>query len=274
MKFPTLSKIFIFATLLLSNPLQLVESFSLTNEKLESKKLPLAISSCKTRVSSYDGKCISQSQCDGAIFNNLCPGSSKCCVEDVNSSPWLYWRYVSRDEFKGLFPLLSDVRQNTLYPWFNSALGDLLEDKKGMETCDIIAAFSAQVGHESLDLTTFEEFASGEAYEGRCKQLGNCFPGDGVKYKGRGAIQVTGRRNYEKVSAYLSEDFINKPELLVMPSYGFQTSVWFWVSNGLNQFCSGKQQDFIDLTKKINGGVNGLEDRITKWNRAKSVMGC
>ena len=124
--------------------------------------------SCTTKINKYSGNCINPSSCEGGVYNNLCPSSSKCCVEDVNSK-WFYWSYVDKDEFKGLFPLLSDTRINTLYPWFNDALNDVLDDKKGNQKCDIIACFSAQVGHESLDLSTFEEFASGEAYEGRCK---------------------------------------------------------------------------------------------------------
>ena len=230
--------------------------------------------SCSTKINKLDGLCISQTTCDGAIYNNLCPGSSKCCVPDVNSSPWLYWRYVSKEQFKGLFPLLSTTRSDLLFPWFNVALSSLFDDKKENSECNIIIAFSAQIGHESVDLSTFEEFASGEAYEGRCKQLGNCYSGDGTRFKGRGAIQVTGRSNYEKVSQFLEEDFISKPDYLVMPSYGFQASVWYWMSNKLNQYCTGTTNDFITLTRKINGGINGLEDRINKWNRAKNVMKC
>ena len=273
MKFPSLSSIFVFFGLLITAPFS--ESFSLTDKNpISTLSKPLAITTCKTRINTFSGNCITPSTCDGAVYNNLCPGISKCCVEDDNGTPWVYWRYVSTDDFKNLFPLLSETRRNVLYPWFNKALSTVLSDKKGQKECDIIAAFSAQIGHESVDLSTFEEFASGEAYEGRCKQLGNCYPGDGVKFKGRGAIQVTGRKNYELVSAYLEEDFITKPDLLVMPSYGFQASVWFWMSNNLNQYCTGKLQDFINLTKKINGGVNGLEDRINKWNRAKNAVQC
>lgn len=232
------------------------------------------LSTCSTKINSLSGSCISPSTCNGGIYNNLCPGISKCCVPDVNNSPWLYWKYVSKDQFKGLFPLLSTTRSDLLYPWFNVALSSLFDDKKGNTECNIITSFAAQIGHESVDLATFEEFASGEAYEGRCKQLGNCYPGDGVKFKGRGAIQITGRSNYQKVSDFLDEDFISKPDYLVMPSYGFQASVWYWVSNNLNQYCTGTTNDFITLTKKINGGINGLEDRINKWDRAKNVMKC
>ena len=229
--------------------------------------------SCTTKINKYNGNCISPSSCNGGVYNNLCPGSSKCCVQDVNSK-WIYWPYVDQDEFKGLFPLLSDTRKDTLYPWFNDALSDVLHDKKGNQKCDIIACFSAQVGHESVDLSTFEEFASGEAYEGRCKGLGNCQVGDGVKYKGRGAIQITGRSNYQKASDFIGTNFIDSPDLLVLPSYGFKASVWFWVSNELNQYCTGNQNDFFILTRKINGGLNGIEDRLNKWTRAKNVLKC
>ncbi len=263
-------KTLLISLALLFSPI--IASPTLQNHTLEVETL--ASTSCKTKVNNFQGSCNRPLDCEGGIYNNLCPGSFKCCVEDVKSTPYLYWRYVSRDEFKGLFPLLGDTRTDILHPWFNDALGDVLEDKKGNTKCDIIAAFSAQLAHESLSLTTFEEFASGEAYEGRCKQLGNCNPGDGVKYKGRGAIQITGRSNYQRVSSFLGEDFINKPDLLVLPSYGFKASVWFWTANNLNQYCTGKSNDFIELTKKINGGLNGLEDRINKWNNAKNILVC
>ena len=260
----------ILFTFMLS-PFGNASSFSQNNHT----EIETLATSCTTKINNFNGNCIRPAECDGGVFNNLCSGSSisKCCVDDVNSK-WFYWSYVSKDEFKGLFPLLSDTRVNTLYPWFNDALGDVLDDKKGNEKCDIIAAFSAQVGHESLDLTTFEEFASGEAYEGRCKSLGNCQTGDGVRFKGRGAIQVTGRTNYLKASEFIDTDFIKYPELLVLPSYGFKASVWFWVSNGLNQYCTGSQNDFFTLTTKINGGLNGIEDRLNKWTRAKNVLKC
>ena len=234
-----------------------------------------ASTACTTKINNFQGSCIKPTDCSGGgIYNNLCPSVFKCCVNDVNSAPWLFWRYVSKDEFRGLFPSLSSIRTDTLFPWFNKAIDSLLEDNMGKDQCHIIAAFSAQVGHESLDLSTFEEFASGEAYEGRCKQLGNCNPGDGVRFKGRGAIQVTGRSNYQKASVFIGEDFIQKPDLLVLPSYGFQASVWFWVSNKLNQFCTGNSNDFLTLTKRINGGTNGIEDRISRWNRALNVLEC
>lgn len=265
-----LIKFLLTSLCLLLSPISASESVANHTEIFETQ----AATSCSTKINNFKGSCIRPADCKGGVYNNLCPGSVKCCVEDVNSEPWFYWRYMSTEQFKDIFPLLSDTRSDLLFSWFNKALYTLLDDRQGNTVCNIITTFAAQVGHESLELTTFEEFASGEAYEGRCKQLGNCYSGDGVRFKGRGAIQVTGRTNYKKVSDFLKVDFISKPDLLVFPSYGFQASVWFWTSNNLNKYCSGTLEDFIEVTKKINGGTNGLEDRITKWNRAKNVMSC
>ena len=101
---------------------------------------------------------------------------------------------------------------------------------------DEIAAFIAQVGHESGQLTYSEEIASGKAYEGR-KDLGNIQKGDGIRFKGRGLIQITGRFNYEKLSKYLNEDFIKNPKLLSTPKYAVASACWFWNFKKLNNLC-------------------------------------
>lgn len=89
-----------------------------------------------------------------------------------------------------------------------------------------MAAFIAQLAHESGSLRYVRELASGAAYEGR-KDLGNTQPGDGVKFKGRGLIQLTGRANYKKASEYFNEDFIEKPELIETPKYATLVAGWF-----------------------------------------------
>jgi len=234
----------------------------------------LQTNNCITKINKFQGSCVTPSTCIGGIYNNLCPGSQKCCVQDVESTPLLYWRYVSKTEFKSIFSSVSSDRTDTLYPWFNKALGNILADKMGNSDCNIVAAFSAQIGHESGGLMLFEELASGEAYEGRCSKLGNCQPGDGIRFKGRGAIQITGRNNYQALSNSVGNDYINKPELLVLPSNGFEASVWYWNSNKLNKYCTGKVNDFFELTRRINGGTNGIDDRLNRWNSAKTVLQC
>ena len=96
-----------------------------------------------------------------------------------------------------------------------------------------VAAFIAQIGHESGYLRYSEEIASGKAYEGR-RDLGNIYAGDGIKYKGRGLIQITGRYNYAQLSKDLGEDFIKNPELLSTPKYAVQSACWYWNYKKLN----------------------------------------
>jgi predicted chitinase len=127
----------------------------------------------------------------------------------------------------------------------------------------------AQCGHESLSLLYFEEIASGSAYEGR-KDLGNTSPGDGVKYKGRGPIQITGKYNYQKAQDSLGIPLVTKPELAADPfGAAFDISAWWWYANGLNPLAD--KGDVVAATKKINGGTNGLDDRQKRYDIAKKL---
>ncbi|WP_173911035.1 glycoside hydrolase family 19 protein [Acinetobacter sp. Marseille-Q1618] len=118
--------------------------------------------------------------------------------------------------------------------------------------------FLAQVAHESGNFIYMEEIASGAAYEGR-KDLGNVHSGDGKRYKGRGSIQLTGRANYRKYGQALGLDFENHPDMVAYPSVGILVACKYWSDQGLNELAD--QNDILSITKKINGGVNGLEDR-------------
>lgn len=131
------------------------------------------------------------------------------------------------------------------------------------------AAFIAQIAHESGSLRYVQEIASGEAYEGR-KDLGNTQPGDGKKFKGRGLIQITGRSNYKAVSDALKYDFVNKPEDLELPGPACFSAAWFWQQAGLNRLAD--IEAFEKITKRINGGLNGYDDRLKHWELAKQVL--
>ena len=133
-----------------------------------------------------------------------------------------------------------------------------------------VAAFLAQVAHESGELTYVKELASGEAYEGR-KDLGNLSPGDGKKFKGRGLIQITGRANYFGLGEALGQDFITHPEAVEETSNATRSAGWFWQTHHLNVFADA--DDFVTLTKRINGGTNGLADREAHLERAKKALG-
>lgn len=252
-----------FLAILLLVAVPSIQAFNLT-----------ASSACTTKINTLAGSCVSPASCAGGVFNNLCTGLGKCCVSDTTSSPSIPTQYVSFDQFKSMFKTLGSARAQSLYPWFNRAIGLLVANSMVKNPCEVIAAFAAQIAHESMDLMLFEELASGSAYEGRCKDLGNCQDGDGVRFKGRGAIQVTGRSNYKRVSDYFKHDFIAEPELLVLPSHGFNSAVWYWTVNALNRFCDGTDDGFKKLTRAINGGYNGLDDRISKWNNARAVLQC
>ena len=132
------------------------------------------------------------------------------------------------------------------------------------------AAFVAQIGHESGQLLYVREIASGSAYEGR-KDLGNTLPGDGVRYKGRGLIQITGKANYTACMLALDLDLLDRPEQLEEPVNACRSAGWFWKTHGLNELADA--QDFETITRRINGGANGLVDRLELYGRAKRILG-
>lgn len=131
------------------------------------------------------------------------------------------------------------------------------------------AAFLAQIGHESGSLRYVRELASGQAYEGRA-DLGNTEPGDGVKFKGRGLIQITGRANYAACGAALGEDLLGTPEILELPEQAARSAGWFWLTHGCNELADSG--NFQKLTRRINGGLNGLAERTAIWGRAKEQL--
>ena len=136
------------------------------------------------------------------------------------------------------------------------------------------AAFIAQVGHESGRLVYVRELwgptPAQEGYEGRT-DLGNTEPGDGMRFMGRGLIQITGRANYQKVSDALGIDFVSSPELLQEPSNACLSAAWFWNLKNLNDLAD--IGDFNTITRRINGGLNGLQDRLELYALCKSALG-
>lgn len=131
------------------------------------------------------------------------------------------------------------------------------------------ASFLAQVGHESGQLQYVRELASGAAYEGR-KDLGNTVVGDGIRFKGRGLIQVTGRANYKACGAALGLDLIAHPELLEQPVNACRSAGWFWKTHGLNELADAGDQ--VRVTRRVNGGTNGLADRMALFDVAQRVL--
>lgn len=137
-----------------------------------------------------------------------------------------------------------------------------------------IAAFLAQVGHESGSFVYTREIwgptAAQQRYEGRA-DLGNIYPGDGSRFRGRGLIQITGRFNYTQASQALGMDLLAHPELLEGKPLAALSAAWWWSANGCNAIADAG--DLTRLTRVINGGTNGLEDRTRRWEVAKHALG-
>ena len=135
------------------------------------------------------------------------------------------------------------------------------------------AAFLAQIGHESGQLKWVKEIwgptPAQSRYEGR-KDLGNTQPGDGKRYMGRGLIQITGRENYRRMGAALGVPLLDRPELLEQAEWAAASAAWWWSNRGLNELADAGE--FEQITRRINGGLNGLGDRLELWARAKEVL--
>jgi putative chitinase len=135
-----------------------------------------------------------------------------------------------------------------------------------------MAHFLAQLGHESGDLRFSEEIASGDAYEGRA-DLGNTQPGDGRRFKGRGLIQLTGRANYTAFGTSRHRDFVtgtNNTLLATDANLAVDVSCWFWATHGLSAMADA--DNLNGITRRINGGLNGLADRSAHLQRARCLL--
>jgi putative chitinase len=127
----------------------------------------------------------------------------------------------------------------------------------------------AQIAHESAGFATLVEYASGKAYEGR-KDLGNTQPGDGVRYKGRGVIQLTGRANYRALGDYLGINLEAQPDLAAMPYVAYQVAAHYWLDRNIN--ADADRDDLEAVTRAINGGTNGIKSRAALLAKAKAAF--
>ncbi|MBM4538769.1 hypothetical protein GS463_06265 [Rhodococcus hoagii] len=141
-------------------------------------------------------------------------------------------------------------------------------------TVERAAMWCAQLGHESSGLRYMEEIADGSAYEGR-RDLGNIHAGDGRRFKGRGPIQVTGRHNYTECSRWAHARglvptptfFVDNPHELASDRYGFIGPVWYWTAARPQLNALSDAHNLDAATRAINGGLNGIADRSTRYQR-------
>ena len=153
-----------------------------------------------------------------------------------------------------------------------AAVGEVLTptlQEYAIDTRLRIAHFLGQTCHESAGFRTTEEFASGDAYEGR-RDLGNTQKGDGRRYKGRGLLQLTGRANYRALGKVLKVELEGDPERAAEPALSLRIACEYWKSRNINAACD--RDDLITVTRLINGGTNGLEDRRGYTSRAKAAI--
>lgn len=144
--------------------------------------------------------------------------------------------------------------------------------KYGINTPLRTAHFLAQLHHESGGFKYLKELGNDAyflKYEGR-KDLGNTKAGDGAKFKGRGYIQITGRANYTELSKELNIDFVNNPQLLEQEANAVISALWFWDKKKLNIFAD--EDNISTITKRINGGFNGIEDRKQLLQKYKELL--
>lgn len=148
----------------------------------------------------------------------------------------------------------------------------------GISTPARVAAFLGQVMHESAEFRYVRELG-GDAYLAKydtgtlAVRLGNTpeADGDGQRYRGRGLIQITGMANYARCGHALELDLLGQPELLEQPGYAVRSACWFWWREGLNDLAD--RGEFRAITRRINGGYNGYDDRVDYWQRARGALG-
>lgn len=143
----------------------------------------------------------------------------------------------------------------------------------GVNTADRLAHFLAQISHESGGFRWMKEIwgptPAQTRYEGR-RDLGNTHPGDGHRFMGRGLIQLTGRANYARFGPKIGIDLVAHPERASEPGPAVALAVAYWNDRRLNDLAD--RDDVVGITRKINGGVNGLADRKHALSRAKQVL--
>lgn len=173
---------------------------------------------------------------------------------------------ITKEQLREIMPYASEANIDKYLPHLNDTMMSFNIDTPLRQ-----AHFLAQLGHESGSLRYVREIASGEAYEGR-RDLGNVCPGDGVKFKGRGLIQLTGRANYESFDFYIAGNgiLLEHPEKVEQPDLACLVAGWFWDVNDLNALAD--RDDIVRVTRRVNGGQNGLQDRMEFLNRAKIAL--
>lgn len=180
------------------------------------------------------------------------------------------------EQLRRIMPGLTPARATAFYPFLQGAV-----DEFAIGTAARSAAFLAQLAHESGQFRFMEEIWGPTPAQVRYEpqstlatRLGNTDAGDGRRFKGRGPIQVTGRANYRRYGDLLGIDLVADPPKAADPSVAFRIAALFWSRNGLNELADqGTADAFRQITRRINGGFNGLAERQQFFARACATLG-
>lgn len=183
---------------------------------------------------------------------------------------------LTSDQLHAIMPGIPAGRGTALLPFLQAAIGEF-----DIEPPCRQAAFLAQLAHESGQFRFMEEIWGPTTAQRRYEPpgtlataLGNTEAGDGLRFKGRGPIQITGRANYRRYGDLLAVDLVSEPERAAAPELAFRIAGLFWMKNGLNALGDLTTSDaFRQITRRINGGLNGLADRERFYTSACTVLG-
>jgi predicted chitinase len=182
---------------------------------------------------------------------------------------------LTTEQLQAIMPLLPAAKRATLFPFLTAAVNEF-----GIDQPARTAAFLAQLAHESAQFRFMEEIwgptAAQRRYEPPGKlagDLGNTDAGDGRRFKGRGPIQITGRANYRRFGDLLGLDLVSAPEQAALPDVAFRIAGLYWSKKGLNELADRVTAEaFREITRRINGGFNGLAERERFYETAKAVL--
>jgi predicted chitinase len=186
-------------------------------------------------------------------------------------------RHLMRDDqLRTIMPRLPAAKRAAYLPFFQSAMTEFEIDRPARE-----AAFVAQLAHESGQLRFMEEIWGPTPAQRRYEppgtlatRLGNTETGDGKRFKGRGPIQITGRANYKRFGDLLGLDLVADPPRAAVPEVAFRIAGLYWSRKGLNELADlATAESFREITRRINGGFNGLADRERFYALARTVLG-
>jgi predicted chitinase len=180
------------------------------------------------------------------------------------------------EQLQAIMPQLPSAKRTTYFPFLTAAVTEF-----GIDQPARTAAFLAQLAHESAQFKYMEELwgptAAQRRYEPPDKlasTLGNTEPGDGSRFKGRGPIQVTGRANYRRFGDLLGLDLVASPAQAASSEVAFRIAALFWSKKGLNELADRVSPEaFKEITRRINGGFNGLAERQRFYETAKAILG-